>query len=268
MKKTEENSLSLLLESIYNKYHKPSFIHPDPLEFLYNYQKTEDREIAGLLAASLATGRVNLILKAVKSVLDKLPSPYEDLQTFSEKDINELFGSFKYRFYDSASVTDFMISVKRITAEYGSLNSLFIHSLSKAHNNLPEALSYFAKIINMNSSARYRLLPDPSKGSACKRLNLFLRWMVRKDNIDPGGWNGISPEILIVPLDTHMMQISTILGFITRKSADMKSALEITDNLKKFDSMDPVRFDFSLTRLGIHPDLNYGELYKQLVHSC
>ncbi len=87
--------------------------------------------------------------------------------------LKELFRSFKYRFYDSASVADFMISAKRITAEYGSLNSLFIHSLSKADNNFPEALSYFAEIINMNSSARFRLLPDPAKGSACKRLNLF-----------------------------------------------------------------------------------------------
>src|SRR6056297_18242 len=128
MKKLEENSLSVLLESIYNKYHKSSFIHPDPIEFLYNYQKTQDREIAGLLAASLATGRVNLILKAVQQVLEKLPSPFENLHDMREKDIKELFSSFKYRFYDNDSVTDFMVSVKRITEEYGSLNSLFVHS--------------------------------------------------------------------------------------------------------------------------------------------
>ncbi len=94
MKKSEEESLSFLLESIYNKYHKPSFIHPDPLEFLYNYQKTEDREIAGLLAASLATGRVNLILKAVKTVLDKLPSPYENLKNLSENEIKRIIQKF------------------------------------------------------------------------------------------------------------------------------------------------------------------------------
>ena len=262
---TAENSLSLLLESIYKKYHIKSFIHPDPLEFLFRYEKPHDREIAALIASSLATGRVNMILKAVGNVLEKLPSPSENIKTMTDKDISFLFSGFKYRFYDSVSISDFLISVRNCINEYGSLNELFLYSLQKSDNSLIPALSLFAGRINSNSSAVYRLLPDPLKGSACKRLNLFLRWMVRKDNIDPGGWEGISPSMLIVPLDTHMMQISTILGLVSRKSADMISAVEITDNFRKYDAADPVRFDFSLTRLGIHPDLNYSELYNQFV---
>ena len=265
MDKSPEYSLSLLLESIYKKYHIKSFIHPDPLEFLFRYERPEDREIAAIAAASLATGRVNLILKAVENVLEKIPSPSENLKTMTDKDIISLFEGFKYRFYDSVSITEFLISVRNIIREYGSLNNLFLYSLEKADNCFIQALSVFADRINSNSSASYRLLPDPLKGSACKRLNLFLRWMIRRDNIDPGGWEGISPSMLIVPLDTHMMQISTILGLVSRKSADMKSAVEITENFRKYDPDDPVRFDFSLTRLGIHPDLNYSELYNQFV---
>ena len=265
MNKSAEHSLSLLLESIYEKYHIPSFIHPDPLEFLFRYEKTEDREIAALLAASLATGRVNLILRAVENVLEMLPSPFENLKTMKNKDIISLFSGFKYRFYDSVSISEFLISVRNIISEFGSLNSLFLYALEKSDNSFIDALSVFSDRININSTALYRLLPDPAKGSACKRLNLFLRWMIRKDSIDPGGWEGISPSMLIVPLDTHMMQISTILGLVSRKSADMKSAVEITGNLRKYDHDDPVRFDFSLTRLGIHPDLNYSELYTQFL---
>ena len=262
---TSENSLPFLLQSIYKKYHTPSFIHPDPLEFLSRYEKTEDREITALIASSLATGRVNMILKAVDNVLEKLPSPSENLKSLSDKDIVFLFEGFKYRFYDSAAITEFLISIRNSINEYGSLNELFLYALEKTAESFIPALSFFADRINTNSSAVYKLLPDPSKGSACKRLNLFLRWMVRKDSIDPGGWEGVSPSELIVPLDTHMMQISRILGLVTRKSADMKSAVEITENFKKYDPDDPVRFDFSLTRLGIHPDLNYSELYNQFV---
>ncbi len=263
MNREKEKNLSFLLESIYNKYHKPEFIHPDPLEFLLNYPDPADREIAGIIAASLATGRVNMILRAVKELLDKLPSPSENLKEMTDSEIVKLFSCFKYRFYDSLSVTEFLTAIKKAITEYGSLNHLFIYSLRKADNDIVNALSLFAGIINSSSTSRYRLLPDPSKGSACKRLNLFLRWMIRNDSIDPGGWEGIDPSVLIVPLDTHMMQISSILGFVTRKNADMKSALEITENLKTFDNKDPVRFDFSLTRLGIHPDLTYDELYNQ-----
>ncbi len=259
------SSVSGLLESIYSQYHHPSFIHPDPLEFLSSYPKPEDREIAGIIASALATGRVNLILKAVKSVLEKLPSPHENLLKMPEQDIEELFSSFKYRFYNSVSLTEFLKGIRRTLNEYGSLNELFVHSYKKSGNNMQTALSFFADEINRNTTARYNLIPDPSKGSACKRLNLYLRWMIRKDNIDPGGWEDIPKSSLIVPLDTHMMQISSILNFTARKSADMKSAVEITDNLRKYDSEDPVRFDFSLTRLGIHPDLNYNILYKQFL---
>jgi uncharacterized protein (TIGR02757 family) len=125
------------------------------------------------------------------------------------------------------------------------------------------SLSFFVSKLTAEIPSGQRVLPDPDKGSACKRLNLFLRWMVRKDDIDPGIWADIPKNILIIPLDTHMMQISQILGFTKRKAADMKTAIEITEALKQYDPVDPVRFDFSLTRLGIHPDLNYNELYFQ-----
>ena len=122
----------------------------------------------------------------------------------------------------------------------------------------------FAKNLNLSTENRCdSLVPSPIGGSAFKRLNLYLRWMVRKDNVDPGGWIGISKSKLIIPLDTHMYRISFGLGFTARKQADIKTALEITDALRKFDEKDPVKYDFALTRLGMNN--TYGSLLKKYI---
>jgi uncharacterized protein (TIGR02757 family) len=103
-------------------------------------------------------------------------------------------------------------------------------------------------------------MADPEKGSACKRIMLFLRWMIRNDEVDPGGWDKISPELLIVPLDTHMHTIGKILGFTERRNADMKTALEITRGFKKISARDPVKYDFCLTRFGIRREMQMNDL--------
>jgi len=260
MKKILKKKISSLLESIFEKYHHPGYIHPDPLEILFKYSDTADREIAGLIASSLSTGRVASILKAVNSILIKLPSPGKTIKKMSRFDLENTFKGFKYRFYNSESLVDLLIGIKNVTIEYGSLNSCFISCMNKSDKSIVPALSSFVSKLTKENTQSNNILPSPAKGSACKRLNLFLRWMVRKDIIDPGGWERVSPSLLLVPLDTHMFKISRVLGFVSRKSPDMKSAIEITENFKKYDSKDPVRFDFSLTRLGIHPLLNYSRL--------
>jgi uncharacterized protein (TIGR02757 family) len=252
----------LLLESIYNKYHKQEFIHPDPLEFLSTYKNPGDMEIVALIASSFAIGRVKSILQTIKIILKKLKSPHNDLLSMDRKDLELEFSGFKYRFYTEQSLVDFLLGIKNVISKFGSLHNCFLEGVNKTKSDPLGSLSFFVSGLSAEKIYGRRVLPDPDKGSACKRLNLFLRWMIRKDDIDPGIWSDIHKDILIIPLDTHMMQISRILGFTARKAADLKTAIEITNALKVYDSADPVRFDFSLTRLGIHPDLNYDELYN------
>lgn len=252
-----------LLESVYSNYHRPEFIHPDPLEFVGKYNRSEDMEIAAFIASSFAIGRVQSILQTVSSILTVIKSPKNDLLSLNRKDLESVFHNFKYRFYTDRSLVDFLIGIKKVILDFGSLHDCFLTGVDKTAGDPVGSLSFFVSRLTINASNGQHVLPDPDKGSACKRLNLFLRWMIRKDEIDPGVWEDVPKDILIIPLDTHMMQISQILGFTSRKSADMKTAIEITDALKAYDPIDPVRFDFSLTRLGIHPDLNYDELYSR-----
>lgn len=252
-----------LLESVYLRYHKPEFIHPDPLEFVWKYNVSGDMEIAALIASSFAIGRVQSILQTVGSILTVIKFPKEYLLSMSRRDLELVFHNFKYRFYTEHSLVDFLIGIKNVILEFGSLHDCFLAGIDETDSDSVGSLSFFVKHLTVDTSHGRRVLPSPDKGSACKRLNLFLRWMVRKDEIDPGIWEDIPKNILIIPLDTHMIQISRILKFTERKSADMKTAVEITNALKIYDHEDPVRFDFSLTRLGIHPDLNYNELYNR-----
>ncbi|MCK5153941.1 MAG: TIGR02757 family protein [Spirochaetales bacterium] len=256
------NNTQILLDSIFNQYHIPEYIHPDPLEFLGKYKKSEDMEIVALIASSFAIGRVQSILQTVEIILKVLKSPKNDLLSMDRKDLELAFAGFKYRFYTDRSLVAFLMGIKSVIREFGSLHSCFLTGVNQTSGDSLGSLSFFVSKLTVDISRGQRVLPDPDKGSACKRLNLFLRWMIRKDDIDPGIWTDIPQDILIIPLDTHMMQISQILGFTNRKSADMKTAIEITNALKVYDPVDPVRFDFSLTRLGIHPDLNYDDLFK------
>ena len=252
-----------LLETVYLNYHKPEYIHPDPLEFVGKYSRYKDMEIAALIASSFAIGRVQSILQTVNSILEVIKSPKDDLLSMNNGDFEFAFKDFKYRFYTGGSLVDFLIGIKNVIHKFGSLHDCFLAGVNETSGDPVGSLSFFVTHLAADTSHGRHVLPDPDKGSACKRLNLFLRWMIRKDEIDPGIWEDIPKDILIIPLDTHMMQISQILGFTKRKAADMKTAIEITDALKIYDPLDPVRFDFSLTRLGIHPDLSYDELYNR-----
>lgn len=251
-KKTE-----LILEETYNKFHHRKFVEPDPLQFLYKYPEIRDREIVGLIASSLALGRVNSIIDIINKILKKLPSPYENITNCREEDLYQLFGDFKYRFYIGEDLISLLLAIKKIIEVYGSLNQCFCSTYSNEENTILPALNHFVETLGLEKPLK--MLAKPSKGSACKRLMLYLRWMIREDVIDPGGWEGISKEKLIIPLDTHMFKVGRLLNLTKRNDAAIKTALEITDGLKKYDHMDPTRFDFSLTRPGIHPDLDYSE---------
>ena len=240
------------LDVLYQRFNRRRYVHPDPLEFLYPYRDLRDREIVGLIASSLAYGRVNQILEAVSKVLDGMNRPYHFLLSSSPESIRTAFKNFKYRFTTGDDLVNMLSGLKRIIEIYGSLYECFISGLNDKDDTVLPALSAFlCQLSGGYHCTDNSLIPRPAKGSACKRINLFLRWMVRKDLVDPGGWDNIPASKLIVPLDTHLHRICLALNLTRRKQADMKTAEEITYAFRMIAPDDPVKYDFALTRSGI-----------------
>ncbi|MCP4601250.1 MAG: TIGR02757 family protein [Proteobacteria bacterium] len=240
------------LEKLYSKYNHRKFVHPDPLEFLYNYKDSENREIVALIASSLAYGRVRQILKSVSIVLEVVEAPLAYVHTTSRSKMKRHFKDFKHRFTTGDEMAELLFGVGRVIDQYGSLGKCFANGIDLKDETVQGALGHFAHDLTAPMGhTRTSLVPNPEKGSACKRLNLLLRWMVRKDAVDPGGWERIDKSKLIIPLDTHMHRIALEHGLTKRKNADMRAALEITRAFARFSKSDPVRYDFALTRPGI-----------------
>ena len=245
------------LDRIHAQFNKRIYVNPDPLVFLYDYTEPCDRELVALVASSLAYGRVAQILKSVKKILDVLgPHPRDFLLKTPHAGIDEALEGFKHRFSSGHEIAIMLEGARTAIEKHGSLERCFLSTFSQKHENVLPALVKFAETLcsGFDGGESY-LLPSPEKGSACKRLNLMLRWLVRSDEVDPGGWADVSASKLIVPLDTHMFRIAKCLGLTSRNSADLKTAVEITRGFAKYAPDDPVKFDFSLTRSGIHPEI-------------
>jgi len=254
------------LESIYLKYNKREYVDPDPLLFLYNYSDKKNCEIAGFIAACFAYGRVGMIMKTVDTILGKLkPTPIKYILSRTKKDIAHDFKGFKYRFAKDTHLTDLLWGIKIVLNRFSSLEDCFYSAWSPNDETIIPGLSFLCEQIREKREIGH-LLADPGKKSACKRSHLFLRWMVRKDLVDPGGWDKISPSQLIVPLDTHMYKTGLVLNFTKRKSRDIKTALEITRGFKNISPHDPVKYDFCLTRFGIRQELDMDQLKKRIVN--
>lgn len=255
-----------MMDNLYLMYNKREYVHPDPLEFLYQYDNVRDRELTGLIASSLAYGRVFQILAGVKSVLRRMgSSPYHFLKDAPHSLLVDTFYDFQYRFTTGEELVAMLYGVKKIIEKYGSLRECFVSKFRKDDDTIEQALILFVNEIRENANGdRYNsLLPCPAKGSACKRLNLFLRWMIRKDEVDPGGWDDIPASKLIVPLDTHMNRFCLLSRITKRKQASMKTAHEITGYFRRIVPEDPVKYDFALTRLGIRGEPDRSLFMKE-----
>jgi len=254
-----------LLERLYGLYNSRKWVHPDPLEFLYNYSELRDVEIVGLIASSLAYGRVAQILKSVSSVLEKMgTSPYDFLLSATPSSLGRIYSDFKHRFTTGDELARMLIGARSVIKRYGSLYDCFLSGYSDQDDTVLNGLSFLVTELGKKSKGQKNtLLALPEKGSACKRWNLYLRWMVRKDRVDPGGWARICPSRLIIPLDTHMHRICLLMGLTKQKNRGMRMALEITDSFKKIEPKDPVRYDFALTRLGIRADADLDAFLKE-----
>jgi uncharacterized protein (TIGR02757 family) len=256
------------LERLYSRYNSREFVHPDPLEFLYHYDELCDREIVAFIASSLAYGRVAYILKSVSFILEQMePSPSVFLKQSSPETIFRTFSGFRHRFTEDQKFCAMLFAVKKVLEHHGTLQACFSAGLNECDDTVLPALSAFtAELISSAGGKLEHLVPSPCKGSACKRLNLFLRWMVRSDGVDPGGWETVPASKLIVPVDTHMHRICQLLGLTARRHANMHSALEVTAAFRSIAPADPVRYDFCLTRLGIRKDANMAAFVKQFRH--
>ena len=231
-----------------------STIEPDPLQLVLRYDDPLDQEVAGLVAAAFAYGRADIIVANIGAVLAKmLPSPYRYLQTFDAREATQRFAGFAHRFHKTQELVAFLGCIARAIRENGSLGGLFRTCYDAEDADIRESLARFTETLRgpQPPTPIHYLLTSPADKSACKRMNLFLRWMVRRTPPDLGLWTFVDPSKLLMPVDTHIHRIATFLGLNERKTADWKAARAMTDRLAQFDPADPVRYDFALCRLGI-----------------
>ena len=252
--------LKEVLEKLYAKYNRPEFIPPDPLQFLYKYPSPADKEVVGFIAAALAYGRVEQIEKSLIGLFGRMgPSPYAFVRNFCQAE-REKLSSFKHRFTTGQDISDLLEVLQDVFEQKGCIENYFLLGYSQDHKNVIPALSRFSESLRqvyakktggqISKGLKY-LLAVPSEKSACKRLNLFLRWMVRKDEVDTGLWSSIDKAKLIVPLDVHMARLCRILGFHSRKTICLPMAVQITEGFARIEPSDPVKYDFALSRIGI-----------------
>lgn len=239
------------------EYHYKAFdrshISPDPLQFLHLFSDEKDIEVMGFIASIFAYGNVMQIINTLnKFVLLSEEKPYKFILNYH----SSLRIPLAHRFYSEKDVNDLFLLLKKSYKEYKSLKSLFLTFFDPGGKNLKEAISgfsnYFLENYKVKPSIGIRFMfPLPERGSACKRMNLFLRWMIRKDELDFGLWYEIPAAKLVIPVDTHIARICKKLKLTKRKNVSWRMAEEITDNLKKFDPFDPVKYDFAICHIGM-----------------
>jgi len=229
-------------------------ITPDPLELARRFDRPPDQEVAGLIAAAFAYGRASMIVANIGTVLARMrPSPYAYLQTFDAAEASDRFAGFAHRFHKTRELVGLLGCIAGAIRTHGSLGALFRACYDERDADIGPALTRFVDALlgERRTPALEYLLTSPANGSACKRMNLYLRWMIRRTSPDLGLWTFADPAKLVMPVDTHIHRIATFLGLNRRKSTDWKTARALTDRLAKFDRADPVRYDFALCRLGI-----------------
>jgi len=257
-----------ILEALYLRYNHRNCIKPDPLQFVYRYKKPADMEVAGLLSAALAYGRVRQIEKDLNDLFSRMGAgPYAFVLNFDKAKRKKL-SSFKHRFTTGEDIADLLVVLQKVLQQKGSIEKQFLSGYNKNDENIIPALSKFCDSLfeiysketgrKVSRGFRY-LLASPANGSACKRLNLFLRWMVRADEVDAGLWKGVAKSHkgcltaakLIVPVDVHMGRLCKILGLYNRKSVSLSTAVQITKSFAEIEPSDPAKYDFALSRVGI-----------------
>ncbi|MDD5434356.1 MAG: TIGR02757 family protein [Nitrospira sp.] len=266
MMDTTDNRIYLMKEAFEKLYDIPvlkSRIKNDPVEFPHLYQDTEDIEIAGLIASALAFGRIDLFKPVIRKILSfsngKL---YDYIVNFNPYTDAGRFDEMYYRMCKGRDIACLIFILREVIRKYGSLRNLF-YSCYNGSNSIKVALQRFTDTLrdidttpvygsNIRPRGLLQLIPSPGNGGPCKRLNMYLRWMIRPDDgIDFGLWNKIPASVLIIPVDVHIARICRRMNMTGRKSANWAMAEEITDKFRLISPGDPVKYDFAICHLGI-----------------
>lgn len=253
------------LDGLYRRYGS-GYLHTDPVHFPRRYAAPDDREVSAFLTTALAYGRVAQIHTSVDRLLSLMGEhPAAFARSFDPRADAKRLRGFVHRFNDARDVGLLVWYLGQMLRASGSLETYFLRGAAAGADDTGPALASFTRralaldcspfyrdgVLPADAGVRY-FLPSPADGSSCKRLNLFLRWMVRSDDgVDMGLWRGVSPAQLIIPLDTHVSRIAANIGLTRRRTVNWKMAQEVTARLRRLDPHDPVKYDFALCRLGI-----------------
>ena len=256
------DGLKRRLDRLYSEFNYPDSA-TDPIHIVRRYERADDREVVGFVAASLAFGRVTSVLQSIQRVLAIIgPHPAEFVRRFDARRHGSAFASVVHRWTRGPDIVALLAIVKQMIDGSGSVEGFFLRGYDAESEDVAAALdSFSARALALNIRDAYGRVPKrpgvcyffprPSAGSGCKRLNLFLRWMVRRDALDLGVWSRVDPAKLIVPLDTHVIRLGRCLKLTRYTSPGWRMAADITASLRQLDPADPVKYDFALCHVGM-----------------
>ncbi len=251
-----DEKLKAFLDRKVDEYNMPSFIKDDPISIPHLFTKQQDIEIAAFFAAIFAWGNRTTIIQKSRELMQLMNmQPHAFILGSRQKDLEKL-KIFKHRTFNTTDLLYFIEFLKFHYSAYSSLETAFTEWMNKNDEHVENALNGFNLYFFSGEHVPARTMKhiaSPLKKSSCKRLNMFLRWMVRNDGqgVDFGIWKKISPDQLICPIDVHVARVARKFGLLTRKQVDWNAALELTSNLKRMDPADPVKYDFALFGLGV-----------------
>ena len=257
--KKQKLALQQLKEFLEEKallYNQPAFIPNDPIAIPHAFSRLQDIEISGFFAATLGWGRRSMILTKCRELMNRMDrAPYQFMLHHSDEELKQLLG-FCHRTFNDTDLLYFVHVLSWYYKQYDSLEYAFQKGMEEEDDTVEKGLSQFQELFFSLPDAPVRTrkhVATPARNSACKRLNMYLRWMVRQDDkgVDFGLWKTIKAAQLVCPCDVHVERVARSLGLITRKGSSWHTALELTENLRLLDDQDPVRFDFALFGLGI-----------------
>lgn len=245
-----------LLDALFQRFNNTAFIEKDPLSIPHRFQLKEDIEIGAFFAAIFSWGNRTTILNKCNELLDCMDNaPFQFIKGHTENELKKLV-FFKHRTFQATDLLHFIRFLRFHYSEHSSLESAFTNGMQASDQNIQQALSHFHRYffsLDESPARTKKHIPSPENNSSCKRLNMFLRWMVRKDSsgIDFGIWKNILPSQLVCPLDIHVMRVAKELKLIDQEKSDWKTAIALTDMLKTFDPLDPVKYDIALFGWGV-----------------
>lgn len=252
----KDRNLQEFLDRKVEQYNQPSFIANDPICIPHEFSKKQDIEIAGFFAAIFAWGNRKTIIKKARELMQLMDhSPYQFVRYHGVRDLKKLIG-FRHRTFNTTDLLYFIEFLKFHYAGNDSLETAFSQWMQAGEQTTERALDGFYRYffsLEDTPLRTHKHIASPEKNSSCKRLNMFLRWMIRKDNkrVDFGIWKLISQTQLICPIDLHVARVAKRFGLVTRNQTDWQAALELTNHLRKLDKNDPVKYDFALFGLGV-----------------